>query len=336
MKIQKLKIPPFRSGGLILSYRCTNSCRHCIYAGSPSWKEWMSEEDLKHYLTQIKKYAPNQVGLHIAGGEPFLDYGLTLRTVELCIDNKVPLHYIETNAYWCTNEKIIVSRFKELRDCGLPAMLISVSPFHNEFIPFERTKRAIRIAREIFGTYNVLLYTEYFYQQLKRYNPCTKNSFKEYLDIVGFENAATSFINYYSLIPCGRAATKLNFLYNKQPPEAFTNQTCLAEFTNPEHIHIDNYGNYIVSFCAGITLGNARDLGRLFEGIELTEKPILEILGNSGPYGLLKLAQGQFEYIISPEGYMTKCHLCQDIRAHIVRITDQFDELKTKEFYSNL
>jgi len=334
--MNKLKIPQFTSGGLILSYKCSSACRHCIYASSPKWKDWMTEQDLEHYIDQVLQFAPNQQGLHLAGGEPFLNFELTLRAVELSIEYGVPLQYVETNACWCENDDLTICQLTQLRDSGLPSILISVSPFHNEFIPFERTHRAINIARDIYGPYNVLIYTDYFYKQLQDFNSNEKIPLNRYLNTIGYEKAAQSFISHYGLIPCGRAAFRLNFLYQKQPAQAFFNNNCLAEFTNPEHIHIDPYGNYIASFCAGISLGDAKKLGEIFEGIEIQERPILEILANTGVEGLLKLAQDQFNFQVSPDGYISKCHLCQDIRAHIVQMTDQFEELTPVEFYRYL
>ena len=296
----------------------------------------MTEPELKHYLDQIRKLAPDQHGIHLSGGEPFLNFDLTLRAVELCIEHQVPLQYVETNAFWCEEDDLTAYQLNLLRESGLPAILISVSPFHNEFIPFERTERAISIAREIYGPYNVLIYTAYFYEQLQDYNPQTKIPFNRYLNTIGHEPAAQSFVAQYGLVPCGRAASRLNFLYQKQPAAAFFDTTCLSEMTNPEHIHIDPYGNYIASLCAGISLGDAHQLGDIFEGVDLQQRPIIEILVTSGVEGLLKLAQDQFDYQVLPEGYIAKCHLCQDIRAHIVRVSDQFEELKPMEFYRNL
>jgi len=263
--MNEFKIPPLTSGGLMLSYQCSNSCRHCIYASSPRWKDWMTEQDLSHYLDQIRKYAPNQRGIHLSGGEPFLNFDLTLRAVELAIESGVPLQYVETNGYWCENDDLAAYQFNMLRESGLPAVLISVSPFHNEFTPFERTNRAINIAREIYGPYNVLIYSGYFYEQLQDYNPQTKIPFNRYVNTIGYEKAAQSFVEHYGLVPCGRAATKLSFLFQKRPVEAFFNSNCLAEFTNPEHIHIDTYGNYIANLCAGISLGDAHRLGKILK-----------------------------------------------------------------------
>jgi hypothetical protein len=92
----------------------------------------------------------------------------------------------------------------------------------------------------------------------------------------------------------------------------------------------------MASFCAGISLGDAHKLGDIFNGINLQERPIIEILTTSGVEGLLKLAQDQFDFQLSPDGYIAKCHLCQDIRSHIVQMTDQFEELTPIEFYRYL
>ncbi len=296
----------------------------------------MTVEQIKHYLRQIRQFAPQQLGLHLAGGEPFLNFELTLRSVELCLEVGVPLQYIETNASWCEDDDVTAYQLNLLRESGLPAILISVSPFHNEFIPFERTERAIRIAREIYGPYNVLIYTAFFYSQLQDFNPQYTMPFNRYLNTVGSEAAAASFIQHYGLIPNGRAASRLNFLFQKRPAEAVCDQNCLAELTNPEHIHIDPYGNYIAHFCTGISLGDSNDLGLLFGGIALPSRPLIETLVTSGVAGLLKLARDQFDFQPNPEGYIAKCHLCQDIRHHIVQRTDQFEELAPLEFYRYL
>jgi hypothetical protein len=35
--LMRVKIPPPMSGGLIMSYKCTAACRHCMYACNPGW-----------------------------------------------------------------------------------------------------------------------------------------------------------------------------------------------------------------------------------------------------------------------------------------------------------
>jgi hypothetical protein len=296
----------------------------------------MSIDDVQLIVQNVKQCAPLQKGLHIGGGEPFLNFELLLRTIELCIEQGIALQYAETNAGWCADDEVTTTLFKTVRDSGLPAILISVSPFHNEFIPFRYTERAVAIASDIFGAMNVLVYTDFFFRQLQKFDPDQKLAFNRYVNTIGRDQFSQDLIQYYQIIPCGRMATRLNYLYQPQPAPAFFNTNCHAEFTNPHHIHIDPYGNYIVSFCAGISLGDARDLAKLYAGIDLTERPLLEILLETGVEGLFKLAKDQFDYVEQEAGYIAKCHLCQDIRRHIISITNQFDELKPVEFYRYL
>ncbi|GAH50113.1 unnamed protein product [marine sediment metagenome] len=42
-----------------------------------------------------------------------------------------------------------------------------------------------------------------------------------------------------------------------------------------------------------------------------------------------------FGYQESPEGYLSKCHLCLDLRKHLVS-KKEFEELTPKEFYLHL
>jgi MoaA/NifB/PqqE/SkfB family radical SAM enzyme len=51
-----IRIPTPVSGGLLLSYKCNATCRHCMYACSPKWKaDWISEEDLIKILSQLEE-----------------------------------------------------------------------------------------------------------------------------------------------------------------------------------------------------------------------------------------------------------------------------------------
>jgi len=53
----------------------------------------------------------------------------------------------------------------------------------------------------------------------------------------------------------GRAPYKLGYLYKKYPAKKFFNEYCKEELTRDWHVHVDNYGNYMVGYCGGISLG---------------------------------------------------------------------------------
>ena len=135
----------------------------------------------------------------------------------------------------------------------------------------------------------------------------------------------------------GRACYALGSLFRKYPAERFFNESCREELTRPWHVHIDNYCNYITGYCGGISLGDARDLDAICSGIDLDDHPILARLVSHGGIGrLYRFAVEEYGYRESEDGYISKCHLCVDIRRHIIEQTDEFKELKPREFYLNL
>jgi hypothetical protein len=145
-----------------------------------------------------------------------------------------------------------------------------------------------------------------------------------------------SFAGEYGLIPNGRAATQLSFLYEHRPASAFFGETCQKEITRPHHIHIDCYANYIAGLCAGISLGDGRDLDSLYSGIPIEDKPLLRNLYTGGVEALYHWAIKQYNYEEREEGYIAKCHLCLDIRTHLVNNGVNLKELQPAEFYKNI
>lgn len=63
-------------------------------------------------------------------------------------------------------------------------ILISVNPFVLEQVPFGRTERAVRIAREVFGR-NTLVYQGFFYRQFKGLGLRGALPFERYLQRAG-------------------------------------------------------------------------------------------------------------------------------------------------------
>ena len=140
--MNRLSIPRPLSGGILLSYKCNCRCRHCIYACSPRWSaDWISEEDAEKILTQLSvvlrgKYADLDTigvnhGIHFTGGEPFLNYDLLLKVTQMAYRLGIPATFVETNCYWCTDDKTTRGRLTQLRQAGLKAILSTclLAPF---------------------------------------------------------------------------------------------------------------------------------------------------------------------------------------------------------------
>lgn len=314
-----------------------------MYACSPKLEaDWLSLADAEKVLRSLseifKEKYPNgyrrigvNIGLHFTGGEPFLNYSLLISLVKMASRLGIPSLFVETNAFWAVSDDVAREKLLRLREAGLHGILISVNPFILEYVPFERTLRAIRISREIFGD-NVLIYQEYFYHQFRTLGICQRMSFDNYI-----KKAGLSGLYYAEIIPMGRACYQLSYLFRKYPAKRFFNESCMEELTRPWHIHVDNYCNYITGYCGGISLGDARNLDAMLSGIDLDDHPILKMLiSEKGIEQLYRFAVKEFGYEEKRDGYVSKCHLCVDIRKHIIGITDEFKELRPKIFYEGL
>lgn len=339
--MNKLYIPPPVSLGLLLSYKCNIECRDCIYACSPKWSSnRISKKDAKIILTQLS-YILNKTypfksssisfsyGLHFTGGEPFLNFNLLLKLTKIAKELNIPSPFVETNCFWAKNDKVVKDKLVKLKKEGLAGILISVNPFNIEYIPFDRIDRTVKISKEIFGT-NVIVYQEFYLNIFKRLKLKNTLPFEEFLKKISPED----LYGYIELLPMGRTPYRLEYLYRKYPARYFFNESCKEELTRNWHTHIDNYCNHIPGFCAGISLGNAKDLNSIFSGIDLNKKPILKALSTKME-NLYKIAIS-LGYKENNEGYISKCHLCTDIRKYLIEKTDKFSELSPKEYYLNL
>jgi len=266
-------------------------------------------------------------GLHFTGGEPFLNFELLAKATEIAHELEIPSTFVETNSFWCTEDETTREKLIRLRDSGLHGILVSVNPFILDQVPFERTQRAIKIGREVFGQ-NAIVYQEVFYRQFERLNIKDSLPFREYLQI------EPNGLTCAELLPMGRVVHRLGHLYRKHPAKRFFGESCREELTRGWHIHVDNYCNYMTGYCGGVSLGDGRDIDPICQGVNLNERPILNAL-ITDLENLLQLAR-ELEYEEQREGYISKCHLCLDIRKHIAQKTDKFEELRPREFYCHL
>jgi hypothetical protein len=312
-----------------------------MYACSPKWNgDWISEADLETLLSllagiiQPSPWGAETIslnhGLHFSGGEPFLNYPLLLKAVEMAEELGIPSTFVETNCFWCKNDAVTQEKLTRLKEAGLKGILISVNPFYAEYVPFERTERCIRVSREVFGA-NVMVYQIEYYHRFKALGIRDKIALQDYVNLTQGEDLAERV----ELFLQGRAARQLRTLYPAYPAQAFFSQPCRPSFLRDWHNHFDNYGNFIPGYCGGISLGSWRNLEELTnEGIDLEEHPLLEFFVSEDIQGLLGFAK-DFGYEETREGYLSKCDLCLDLRGYLVSRQD-FPELSPREFYAHL
>ena len=129
----------------------------------------------------------------------------------------------------------------------------------------------------------------------------------------------------------------LGELFQSHTARHFYGLSCHYDLLREWHVHVDNYCNFLPGFCGGLSLGDARGLDTLCDprpggGIDLDTRPVLRaLLTDVADLYHLGLDYGYEEQ----ESYVSKCHLCADVRRHLARHGD-FVELQPREFYERL
>lgn len=337
------QLPRTVSGGIVLSYKCTAECKHCMYACSPKWSaDWMAEKDLYRLLFSLSPWIAPSIygseyiglnsGIHFTGGEPFLNFDLLCEGVRMAKELNIPSVFVETNSFWAFSDDVTRDKLTTLKDLGMDGILVSVNPFFLEYIPFERTQRAALISREIFGD-NAVVYQPEFFRQFHEMGIKGKLPFDDYLQRVS-KDALSRKVEFFNT---GRAPYQMEKygLFQHHPASVVVEQPCVPSFIRSWHNHFDNYGNFQPGYCGGISLGSWTDLDRLTEeGMDLDKKPVLKYIVEDDFKGLLEYAESM-GYHERDSGYLSKCHLCVDIRKFLVE-KDDFNELQPREFYSFL
>jgi hypothetical protein len=269
-------------------------------------------------------------GLHFTGGEPFLNFELLLKAVEIAGALKIPSTFVETNCFWCKSDDLTRQRLRALKEKELRGILISVNPYYAEWVPFERTDRCIQISLEVFGA-NVVVYQMEYYRLFKRLGIRDRLSIDECQVLTERE----SFSHKVELFLMGRAAYQLKGFYPSYGAKRFFKKPCQPSMFRNWHNHFDNYGNFMPGYCGGISLGTWFSLDQLLEnGLDLEDRPVLKYLVTEDMRGLFHFASDR-GYDESEEGYVSKCHLCLDMRKHLA-LTGDFRELRPRQFYEQL
>jgi len=314
-----------------------------MYACSPRWPaDWISEENLKATLQSLAgKIEPSpwgadamslNHGLHFTGGEPFLNFELLCEAAGLAHELGIPSLFVETNCFWARTDEETREKLETLRSRGIIGILVSINPFYLEYVPFECSERAIRIAKEVFGA-NVAVYQIEYYRMFKRLGISGRLPFSSFLEIEegrDFTRNAEFFLN-------GRApyAVQSYNLFPGFPASVVSSHPCAPAFIRSWHNHFDNYGHFVPGYCGGLSLGDCRHLDELLsEGIDLDSHPVLSYIVADNFDGFLGFAK-DLGYRELPQGYLSKCHLCVDIRKFLSG-RGEFEELEPQTFYKEV
>lgn len=135
--------------GLVMTSRCNAACTHCSTSCGPKRTEALTRSDLIRLMDEASAIEDGEpLRFDFTGGEPFLDFellvymvahGSALGAVISCT----------TNAYWAHSRETAQSKLSTLREAGLSFLAVSVSRFHQRFVPLQRVRRALEAASEL-------------------------------------------------------------------------------------------------------------------------------------------------------------------------------------------
>jgi hypothetical protein len=310
----------------MLSYRCTNACRHCLYRCSPDWSDdWMSLELAERTFAALAR-EPRLRSVHLAGGEPGMRLDLLEEVLRIASAEGVRLSYVETNASWCADRGETRRRFERLRDAGLPAVLVSVSPFHCEYVPFSSTRNCVEEASKVL---DVFVYMPHIYEVLSRMPGEGTHTLKEFCDFIGIPVDSPGLPDLYGLIPGGRVPRALGACYPRRPASVFRGRSCGEKLFSTTHFHVDCYGSLFTGYCAGLSPATVDDLHP-----EITPEthPVFSTLAAGGPWALAEMAAERCGFEPREGGYIGKCDLCLDARGCLAG-TGDYPELRPAEYY---
>ncbi len=312
MSEKQLSISLLRSGGLITNYFCSSSCRHCLYRCSPKWpKEYISSEIARKNLETIWDLGCRRI--HIGGGEPLLRPDALATVLEIVNATGIYVEYVETNSSWFRDYNEACEMLEQFRNKGLTTLLVSISPFHNEYIPFYKVKGVIKACRQT--GISMFPWIADFISDISVFDKQRTHTMEEYQQRFGNDYCRNLPLRYW-ISSGGRALETFGAFAPKKSVEQLisANRGGCRELAEVGHFHFDLYENYIPGLCAGLSL-KRDDLG---SPLNPESYPMLTRLFSNGIGELVRYAAEKYGFEASEQGYTSKCQLCYAIRRFLV------------------
>lgn len=328
---QRLSIKRLSSGGVITNYYCVSRCGHCLYNCSPRRaKDYLDGGAAEKIFERISDLGCRSV--HIGGGEPLLSVERLVPVLAAARRARVGIDYVETNSAWFVDPRQAVDVLSQLMDSGVHTLLVSISPFHNEHIPFARVRGVLGACRRT--GMNVFPWVEAFAADLGRLEENKTHSMEEFHARFGPDYLRRIPERYWIHLG-GRALSTFRSVYPLHPVSAILENSpagCVKALADTSHFHIDLYGNYVPGLCAGLAVEMA-DLGQpLPEG----KYPLIDLLAAEGIRGLHEVASRAYGYFPRHRTYLNHCDLCTDIRRFLRGAErERFPELAPAGFYDD-
>ncbi|MCL2056509.1 MAG: radical SAM protein [Oscillospiraceae bacterium] len=291
------------NGGIMTNYRCTAACRHCCYACSPTRaKGYITREMSGKLARQLVSFGCRAV--HIGGGEPFMDIDGLVILLECLRDARVGVDYVETNAFWATDEEKIGNYLERLLAAGADTLCISLDPYHAEYVPYARPLRLAMLCREYGARF--FLWREEFLPMLKNLD-MNKAHNREAMERAVSPSYIYDTAKSYGIGYGGRAINIEEEYFPVKPTDSLLDTKPCTRALSGAHYHVDLYGKFVPS-CTGLSVPLEEAVGGLPRG----KYPVMEAVLSGGADALMSYAKSKG--FIPEAGYTSKCAMCFYIR----------------------
>ena len=321
--MEKYSIKKLHSGGgIIVTYKCSAACMHCCYASSPKrCGDYMTKNQADNIFKTLRKMGCYSV--HIGGGEPFMNFDGLL---DVCISarkNGVEISYIETNASWVIDEQRTCRFLNQLLDADVSCLLISLDPFHNEFVTYEKIRDLAKYCRKT-GMHTFVWQTQ-FERVVAQFDSSSTHTLNEYTNKYG-DGFIQAIMNSYGLGINGRALKLADIVYEKNKAEYYLRNNKPCNVMSPHHFHVDYNYNFIPPGCIGFQV-NINDLQNISEDKYANFLCVAE-------GGLKMLYDRALSLGFKPKqgGYSHKCALCFDVKKYILN-TENPSDIGPRDFF---
>jgi organic radical activating enzyme len=319
--------------GLLVTYWCNAQCAFCYVHSGPDRGGEISPAtaiELWRSLDSLAAAQGKRMHIHLAGGEPFRNWPRLAAIVRAAHDaGLTPLEKIETNAFWATDDNLVRARLELLDALGMEKLVVSTDVYHQEFVPFDRVRRCVEVARRVLGPGRVRVrWWDFFRRPVDLRRSSREEKQAAY---------AAAWQRHRDRLT-GRAAERLAPLLPRFPAGRFRGDHCVEPVLRSRHVHIDGYGNIFPGVCSGIILGRAgpQSVADVWHSLARNwqQNPVVEAVVTGGSYELMRRAQ-PFGYQELPKGYANKCHLCTHVRQFMVERGLWPEFVGPRECYAN-
>ncbi len=131
----------------VMTDKCNAACNMCCFSCSPQKNTVLDKDLIKDYIRQAKEYGTFKT-ISFSGGEAILYY----EQLKECVAFAKGLGFnstLVTNGFWGANYDKGYTMISALAEVGLTDLSISVDQFHQEYVPIQAVKNAIRISERL-------------------------------------------------------------------------------------------------------------------------------------------------------------------------------------------